>query len=329
MTRPNDNLPRLPLSAWGAMLLPAALLVNGTARPIIEMMQEKSLANALSGGFGIPLIVWIGIACLCVALMRTRGTFTHENTFVSLGFLSLVMVPSSAFAWFGLAVWGTWAMVRRQSYAAGLIALALGLRELAAVRGVRVVGDWVLTVDAWAAALVMKAMVLMGLMDGAALQVANTIIRDVEGGRFVLAVLAECGTIRNVSLTVVGYVAVVAAVTLQRPPLAPLLGLLIVIPILNLVRIAIMGVDVQTYHLVHGPVGAHLFEALIAAATLVAIRIAISTWATTGPHQRFTETQLGMSTRSSGSRVKGYSSKRISAQRGVSDLLQRLGGVQS
>lgn len=246
------------LSVTGLLLIGGWL--HGVAARLAWSWRDSAdtdLAQAL--GVSPMELMIAGIA----AIGLYRGGAPERLGLPALGFVLLLLVPSSLAAHGSLVLFALWvaAGTAGPTRSSALLFAGLGACGLWSVLDEQLVGDWPLRADA-----ILTQGLLQTVLPGVE-RVGNVL--GVPGGHRIV-ILAGCSTAYGLPLVLLG----LAALSLRDGRLPPqfgraALGLALLYTAANLLRLTFLGISGDFYRIGHGPYGEMLFDALVIAIPLV------------------------------------------------------------
>lgn len=165
----------------------------------------------------------------------------------------LLLAPSGAIAWIGLAAFGAFLAVRARGEArfTPLLLVGLAVGQLWATIGFKAFADPLLAADAQITALGLAAF-------GIAASVAGNVVNAPDGNSII--VLITCATFHKMPLAVVAAFALAGPARVIR--LAEIGAIVVVgLALMNFGRLVLMGFSPGVYVFMHDGTGAQLFEA--------------------------------------------------------------------
>jgi hypothetical protein len=192
-----------------------------------------------------------------------RGAAAERLGLPALGFVLLLLVPSSLAAYGSLGLFALWvaAGTAGQTRSSALLFAGLAACGLWGVLYEQLAGDWPLRADA-----ILTQGLLQTVLPGVE-RVGNVL--GVPGGHRIV-ILAGCSTAYGLPLVLLG----LAALSLRDGRLPPhfgraATGLALLYTAANLLRLTFLGISDEFYRIGHGPYGEMLFDALVIAMPLV------------------------------------------------------------
>lgn len=223
---------------------------NGVFERILGETREIPLGDAILGTFGISILVWAACWIAVSFLLRQPpAPLTRSDWIAGLAITAGTLIPSSQLSWIALTGLGLYGL---RSFEAG----SPGRRGAFLIIAVTVPMFWSRLVFAMLSDLILQAdAILVSLMVGTP-RVGNTVEFADQWGYLVIA--PPCSSLANISLSVLGLA--IFTQLYSRPPsfkdvwwcLAACLGVIIV----NVTRIALMGLYREHFDLIHGTAGA-------------------------------------------------------------------------
>ncbi len=248
----------------GSMTVIGLLLIGGWLHGVLARLAwswSDSADHDLAQALGVSPMELMIAAIAALGLYRGGGT--GRLGLPALGFVLLLLVPSSLAAHGALVLFGVWVSsgTTGQTRASALLFAGLGACGLWGVLDQQLVGDWPLRVDA------MLTQGLLQFVIPGVERVGNVV--GVAGGHKIV-ILVGCSTAHGLPLVVLA----LAALSLRAGKLPPrfgraALGLAALYATVNLLRLTFLGVSDEFYRLGHGPYGEMLFDALVISMPLV------------------------------------------------------------
>jgi hypothetical protein len=250
-------------------------IVNGIAGNVVMSLSAKGFAGALADTFDISLVV---IAAAVVAMMLVARapcrTIDALDRFVGAIYLIGLCIPHSAASMAALTFLAAYEVFRQRRSAEAVAAASLCI-------GIAVCQSWgkvvlhlfagpLLAVDATLVAW------LLGSIEGGGVERIGNLIETTNGQP--LAIMIGCSSISNISFALLCWMTVVRASRPEwrREDMAIAFGVVVTVIILNILRMGLMGLSREAYLLIHGPVGANVFNTLVLLTTISAGWYALS-----------------------------------------------------
>lgn len=242
------------------MLLYCLGVANGLVADVITSVLTQGFWGALANTFNISIV--IGAATVVGMKLAARAAGRPIDIYdVLMGaiYLVCVAVPVSKVSWAALTFLALYEIVRSESAEASAAAyLFIGMAVSKLWGNMIVDFFWpLLTADA-----AMVAGFLNVLHSGGAEPLGN-LVESMHGQS--IAIMIGCSSFSNVPYAVLCWMTVVHA---RRPtwrwqdlPIA--LAVVGFAVILNVTRMALMGLSRESYLIFHGPVGAHVYTVLV------------------------------------------------------------------
>jgi exosortase/archaeosortase family protein len=242
---------------------------NGIFERIAWAIEKGTVENAISGTFGISVLVWVACFIAVSLLLRQPSEpLTRNDLILGAGVTAAVLVPSAKASWIALTGVGLYGL---RCFEAG----SLARRAAFVILAVTVPMFWSRLVFAMLSDLILRAdAILVSLIVGTD-RVGNTIgFADNSG---YLYILPACSSLADVSLAVLGWALFTQALT-RRPSLKDVwwcLAACSAVIVINVTRIALIGLHPEHFELIHGAVGAGVasFLALVAIVGINLIRV--------------------------------------------------------
>jgi exosortase/archaeosortase family protein len=234
---------------------------NGIFERIISAIAEGTIPNAILGTLGISVLVWVAcFIAVSLLLRQPPEPVTRNDLILGMAITAAMLVPSAKVSWIALTGLGLYGL---RCFERGTPAR----RAAFVILAVTVPMFWSRLVFAMLSDLILQAdAILISLIVGTE-RVGNTIgFADNSGYLFILP---PCSSLANVSLAVLGWALFTQAFA-HRPPLKDVwwcLAACSAVIVINVTRIALMGLYPEHFELLHGAAGAGVASFL----TLVAI----------------------------------------------------------
>jgi exosortase/archaeosortase family protein len=242
---------------------------NGIFERVTWAIEKGTIENAILGTFGISVLVWVAcFIAVSLLLRQPPEPVTRNDLILGVAVAVAVLIPSAKVSWVALTVLGLYGL---RCFEAGAPARRAGLVSLA----VTVPMLWSRLVFAMLSDLILQAdAILVSLVVGTA-RVGNTVgFADNSG---YLIILPPCSSLADVSLAVLGWALFTQALT-RRPSLKDVwwcLAACSAVIVINVTRIALIGLHREHFELIHGAVGAGVasFLSLMAIVGINLIRV--------------------------------------------------------
>jgi hypothetical protein len=192
-----------------------------------------------------------------------RGARTERLGLPALGFVLLLLVPSSLASHATLTLFALWVAsgTKGQARTGALLFAGLGLCGLWSVLDEQLTGDWPLRADA-----VITKMLLQPWIPG--IERLGNVVGVPNGHRIVI--LVGCSTAYGLPLVLLGLTALsLRDGRLPRHFGYAAAGMVALYVVINELRLAMLGISGDLYHLGHGPYGEMVFDGLIITMPLV------------------------------------------------------------
>jgi hypothetical protein len=238
------------------------LLANAAAAKAIQAVATLGPWAALVGGLGHSWAFWVACACcLRLALLAEPAPAAPRDRWLAAASAAAALVPLSPVAAFAGSVLALALLTDRtagpQLKAAAWVLAAISVQlfwsRLAMMFFVRPIA----TADAHLVSLVIRR------------PVVGYTVEFAHGGH-TLSILGACTSVQNASVALMLYVALVRSFrpVPRRSELLALAGVFVTVVGINIGRLALMTQSMEMYHLVHGPSGADVVNAVITTAGL-------------------------------------------------------------
>jgi len=242
---------------------------NGIFERITWAIEKGTIENALLGTFGISVLVWVAcFIAVSLLLRQPPEPVTRNDLILGVAVIAAVLVPSAKVSWMALTGLGIYGLRCFEAGAparrAAFVILAVTVPMFWSRLVFAMLSDWILRADA----------ILVSLIVGTQ-RVGNTVgFADNSG---YLIILPGCSSLADVSLAVLGWALFTQALT-RRPSLKDVLWCLAAcsaVIVINVTRIALIGLHREHFELLHGAVGASVasFLALVAIVGINVIRV--------------------------------------------------------
>lgn len=254
-----------------APLLIILLLVgisNALLRPMIAAFEAQSTGSWLAEGFGINAVIWLGLILGLIRVIQNAGNAPSTPLAITTICLLLWLTPSTALAWVGLATLCLSAVLFSQrslgaNLRAGLLILtAVALREPLCQLLLKLTISPLLTLDAWLVTSVAE------WINPGYRRIDNLIVNP-DG--FQLLILTGCTSYANLSLILLCWISLTLYFSSTWKPAFWVHGLLLAAMslVINILRLVVMSLDQNLYHLFHEGLGASLYGFMITALPLL------------------------------------------------------------
>jgi len=242
---------------------------NGIFERIAWAIANVTIANAILVTFGISVLVWVAcFIAVSLLLRQPPEPMTRNDLILGVAVFVAVLVPSARASWIALTGLGIYGLRCFEAGAparrAAFVILAVTVPMFWSRLVFAMLSDWILRADA----------ILVSLIVGTE-RVGNTVgFADNSGFLFILP---ACSSLADVSLAVLGWALFTQALT-RRPTLKDVwwcLAACSAVIVINVTRIALIGLHPEHFELIHGAVGAGVagFLALVAIVGINLIRV--------------------------------------------------------
>lgn len=258
-----------PGTAIGALYLIAVL--NGFAPEIVNSVRSQTLWSALNSTFGLSVVSVGAVACGLMLARRSPPRQIGTGDMAVAGLVSLlVLLPPRATSWAAVTLLAVYQLVHARSGPSGRSAAAIFLALAASEFWVPVVLRASATLWlAWDAALVATLLRIVGAEE---VVQAGNLVSVADGNA--IAIIAGCASLPNAAFALLCWLVVAKGF---HPAwhgsdivAVAILGCSVVA--LNVGRMALMTLDAEDYALIHGALGADVFNLLLlAVSALVAL----------------------------------------------------------
>jgi exosortase/archaeosortase family protein len=251
----------------------AGLFILGFSNGIFERIAWKiannSIENAILGTFGISVLVWVAcFIAVSLLLRQPPEPVTRNDLILGVAVTVAVLVPSAKASWIALTGLGLYGL---RCFEAGTPAR----RAAFVILAVTVPMFWSRLAFAMLSDLILQAdAILVSLIVGTE-RVGNTVgFADNSG---YLLIEPACSSLADVSLAVLGW-ALFTQALIRRPSLKDVgwcLAACSAVIVINVTRIALIGLHREHFELLHGAAGAGVagFLALVAIVGINLIRV--------------------------------------------------------
>jgi exosortase/archaeosortase family protein len=242
---------------------------NGIFERIAWAIANVTIENALLVTFGISVLVWVAcFIAVSLLLRQPPEPVTRNDLILGVAVTVAALVPSAKVSWIALTVLGLYGLRYFEAGAparrAAFVILAVTVPMFWSRLVFAMLSDWILRADA----------ILVSLIVGTE-RVGNTVgFADNSGFLFILP---ACSSLADVSLAVLGWALFTQALT-RRPSLKDVwwcLAACSAVIVINVTRIALIGLHPEHFELIHGAIGAGIasFLALVAIVGINLIRV--------------------------------------------------------
>jgi exosortase/archaeosortase family protein len=251
----------------------AGLFILGFSNGIFEWIawaiENGTIENAILGTFGISVLVWVACFIIVSLLLRQPAEpLTRNDLILGAAVTAAVLVPSAKASWTALTGLGLYGLrcfeAGSPARRAAFVILAVTVPMFWSRLLFAVLSDFILQADA----------ILVSLIVGTE-RIGNTIgFADNSG---YLYIMPACSSLADVSLAVLGWALFTQALT-RRPFLKNVwwcLAACFAVILINVTRMALIGLHPEHFELIHGAVGAGIasFLALVAIVGINLIRV--------------------------------------------------------
>jgi exosortase/archaeosortase family protein len=262
---PTDSALRLPSLTRLAMLSRrrlfaftiGVLVANAVATRVIDAVAQLGPAQALAGGLGLSWAFWLSFAlCIRLALAEEDRPAGARDLWICGAGLAAALIPISPVSSVACTALALIVLLDRTAgvhlKAAAMVALAICVQVLwSRLLMLFFVGP-VADLDAHLVGLIMQTPVrgnMVGFADGS----------------HSLSILEACTSVQNASVALMLFVAIVRTFR-PKPKVSELyflVALFISVVVVNLIRLTLMGQNIEMFHLVHGDIGWPVINAII------------------------------------------------------------------
>jgi exosortase/archaeosortase family protein len=242
---------------------------NGIFERIARMIADIPIENAILATFGISVLVWVAcFIAVSLLLRQPPEPVTRNDLILGVAVTVAVLIPSAKVSWIALTGLGLYGL---RCFEAG----GPARRAAFVILAVTVPMFWSRLVFAMLSDLILQAdAILVSLIVGTE-RVGNTV--GFADNSAYLIILPPCSSLADVSLAVLGWALFTQALT-RRPSLKDVgwcLAACAAVIVINVTRIALMGLHREHFELIHGAVGAGVasFLALVAIVGINLIRV--------------------------------------------------------
>jgi len=242
---------------------------NGIFERITCAIEKGTIGNAILGTFGISVLVWVAcFIAVSLLLRQPPEPVTRNDLILAVAVIAAVLVPSAKASWIALTGLGFYGL---RCFEAG----APARRAAFVILAVTVPMFWSRLVFAMLSDLILQAdAILVSLIIGTQ-RVGNTVgFADNSGYLFILP---ACSSLADVSLAVLGWALFTQGLT-RRSSLKDVwwcLAACFAVIVINVTRIALIGLHPEHFELIHGAIGADVASvlALVAIVGINLIRV--------------------------------------------------------
>ncbi|MGH6862702.1 MAG: hypothetical protein ACRECN_00255, partial [Methylocella sp.] len=236
---------------------------------IMRAIAQGTIGTAILGTFGISVLVWVAcFIAMSLLLRQPPEPVTRNDLILGVAVAAAALIPSAKPSWIALTLLGLYGLRCFEAGAparrAAFVILAITVPMFWSRLVFAMLSDWILQADA----------ILVSLIVGTE-RVGNTVgFADNSGYLFILP---SCSSLADVSLAVLGWALFTQALT-RRPSLKDVwwcLAACSAVIVINVTRIALIGLHREHFELIHGAVGAGIasFLALVAIVGINLIRV--------------------------------------------------------
>ena len=243
---------------------------NGIFDRIMRAVAQGTIESAILDTFGISVLVWVAcFIAVSLLLRQPLAPVTRNDLILGLAIIAAVFVPSAKASWIALTGLGLYGL---RCFEAG----APARRAAFVILAVTVPMFWSHLVFAMLSDLILQAdTILVSLIVGTE-RVGNT-VGFADNSGYYLFILPGCSSLANVSLAVLGWALFTQALT-RRPSLKDVwwcIAACSAVIVINVTRIALMGLHREHFELLHGAVGVGVasFLSLVAIVGINLIRV--------------------------------------------------------
>lgn len=239
---------------------------NALIRPVMGSINTHGIEAVLSG-FGITFVIWGALYwSLSVVISRPYETPNKRDYLIALAALLGFLYPSATVCWLvvGLVAlsWRKWGKLDGQVTVAFSVIIFASLRDPLASLALKLFATPLLDGDALLASLV------MAIWDGSVSRSGN-LITGSDGHQ--LLILTGCTSYTNLSIALLAWFtlsqALVGSITVKQALAGAAVTLSIVV--INIGRLALMGIGPNTYRYIHDGDGAIVVDIVMVLATLM------------------------------------------------------------
>jgi hypothetical protein len=233
---------------------------NGIFERIMRAIAQGTIESAILGTFEISVLVWVAcFIAVSLLLRQLPEPVTRNDLILGLAITAAALLPSAIASWIALTGLGLYGL---RCFEAN----APARRAAFVILAVTVPMFWSRLVFAMLSGPILQGdAFLVSLIVGTE-RLGNTIgFADNSGYLFVLP---PCSSLANVSLAVLGWALFTQALA-RRPALKDVwwcLGACSAVIVINVTRMALMGLHPEHFELLHGAVGASVASFLTLAA---------------------------------------------------------------
>lgn len=240
---------------------------NGIFAAIAWQIDKGTIENAILDTFGISVLVWVAcFIAVSLLLRQPQEPVTRNDLILGAAVIAGVLVPSAKLSWIALTGLGLYGLRCFEAGAparrAAFVILAVTVPMFWSRLVFATLSDWILQADA----------ILVGLIVGTE-RVGNTVGFAGNPGYY-LVIEPACSSLADVSLAVLGWALFTQALA-RRPSLKDVwwcLAACAAVIVINVTRIALIGLHREHFELLHGSVGAGV-ASFLALAAIVGINL--------------------------------------------------------
>ncbi|MGB6325335.1 MAG: hypothetical protein WBG11_06050 [Methylocella sp.] len=239
---------------------------NGIFERITWAIEKETIENAILGTFGISVLVWAAcFIAVSLLLRQPQEPMTRNDLILGVAVVAAVLVPSSKASWIALTGLGLYGL---RCFEAGTPAR----RAAFVILAVTVPMFWSRLVFAMLSDSILQADAILVSSIVGTERIGNTVgFADSSG---YLIILPACSSLADVSLAVLGWALFTQSLT-RRLSLKDVwwcLAACAAVIVINVTRIALIGLHREHFELLHGPVGAGV-ASVLALAAIVGINL--------------------------------------------------------
>jgi hypothetical protein len=247
-------------AAIGALYLLG--VANGLAGNIVMTICANGFSSALADTFDVSLVVIAATSVGMMLIARTpRGRIDTWDRVAGATYLLGLCIPHSAASMAALTFFAAYEGIRQrrsvEAVAAASLFIGIAICQTWGLVLLHLFAGPLLAVDATFVAW------LLGTIQGDGVEHIGNLVEVADGQP--LVIMIGCSSFSNMSFALLCWMTVVRA---SRPgwlrsDLGIAFGVVIAVIALNVLRMGLMGLSRDAYLLLHGPVGANVFNTLI------------------------------------------------------------------
>jgi hypothetical protein len=237
-------------------------VINGCVPQAVRSVVNAGFWPAAFGTFDVSVVVLVAAVIGARFSLRSPNTDVDYTDWITVALYTLLLIiPHRASTWIGLTLFASYDFARgprtSSSLAAASIFLAIAINEFWGAFLLQLFAVPLFEIDA---AMATAALALMN--GGGAFRDGNIIH---TGQNLALVVATGCSSVAGMSAALLCWITVTRALRLQWKwsELPAAIFVCVSVVLLNVLRMALMGFGPQWFSLVHGPIGANVFNVAI------------------------------------------------------------------